>query len=70
MLGMAVRGWDEAATALSEAYHIAERIDRPADAALALGVRAGIDMMRADYASARSCAKPASRCRMTPVPNR
>lgn len=57
MLGMAVRGWDEAATALSEAYHIAERIDRPADAALALGVRAGIDMMRADYASARSCAE-------------
>ena len=57
MLGMAVRGWDEAATVLGEAYHIAERIGRPADAATALGVRAGIDMMHADYASARSCAQ-------------
>lgn len=33
MMGMAVRGWDEAATVLSEALHIADRAGRPADAA-------------------------------------
>jgi DNA-binding SARP family transcriptional activator len=57
MLGMAVRGWDEAATLLSEAFHIAQQMERPAEAATALGVRAGIDMMRADYANARRCAQ-------------
>jgi tetratricopeptide (TPR) repeat protein len=57
MLGMAVRGWDEAATALTEALHIAQQINRPAYAADALGVRAGVEMMRADYASARHCAQ-------------
>jgi DNA-binding SARP family transcriptional activator len=57
MLGMAVRGWDEAATVLSEAFHMAQQMDRPADAASALGVRAGVDMMRADYTTARQCAQ-------------
>jgi len=57
MLGMAVRGWDEAATALSEAHHIAQQASLPADAATALGVRAGVDMMRADYTNARRCAE-------------
>ncbi len=57
MLGMAVRGWDEAATALSEAHHIAQRDGQLADAATALGVRAGVDMMRADYTNARRCAQ-------------
>jgi tetratricopeptide (TPR) repeat protein len=57
MLGMAVRGWDEAATVLSEAFHTAQQMDRPADAASALGVRAGVDMMRADYTNARQCAQ-------------
>jgi DNA-binding SARP family transcriptional activator len=57
MLGMAVRGWDEAATALTEARYIAQKINRPAAAATALGVRAGVEMMRADYVTARRCAE-------------
>lgn len=57
MLSMAVRGWDEAATALSEAHHISLRADRSADAATALGVRAGTEMMRGDYSSGPRCAQ-------------
>lgn len=57
MLGMAVRGWDEAASALSEAHHIAQEECRLVEAATALGVRAGVDMMRADYTNARRCAQ-------------
>jgi len=49
MLGMAVRGWDEAAAALSQALRIAQRLDRPTEAATALGVLAGSHLMRADY---------------------
>jgi DNA-binding SARP family transcriptional activator len=57
MLGMAVRGWDEAATALTEALHIAQQAGWLALAADALGVRAGLDMMRAYYANARHSAQ-------------
>jgi DNA-binding SARP family transcriptional activator len=60
MLGMAVRGWDEAASALTEALHIAREAGWLALAADALGVRAGLDMMRADYANARHCAQAAT----------
>lgn len=53
MLGMAVRAWDEGATVLSEAHYLATRHGWAAEAATTLGVRAGIDMMRADYSAAR-----------------
>ena len=55
MMGLAVRGWDEAATVLNEALELAVRRDRPAEAALALGLIAGIDMMRADYDNVFRC---------------
>lgn len=54
MLGMAVRAWDEAVTVLTEAHYLAEQHGWTAEAATTLGVRAGIDMMRADYAGARN----------------
>lgn len=56
MLGMAVRGWDEAAASLSQALRIAQRLDRPTEAATALGVLAGSHLMRADYDVARRLA--------------
>ncbi len=56
MLGMAVRGWDEAVAVLTEAHHIARRAGLSVEAATALGVRSGVEMMRSDYASARRSA--------------
>jgi DNA-binding SARP family transcriptional activator len=49
MLGMAVRGWDEAASAMSQALSLTERLARPVEGATALGVLAGTHLMRADY---------------------
>jgi tetratricopeptide (TPR) repeat protein len=54
MLGIAVRGWDEAATALSEAFFLAERLRLADDAATVLAVRSGTEMMRGDYQAARA----------------
>jgi len=52
MLGMAVRGWDECAAVLNEALNMAGGLGWPVEAATALGILAGNDMMRADYESA------------------
>lgn len=52
MLSIAVRGWDESATATTEALQLAEQLDRPFEQATARGVLAGIDIMRADYRAA------------------
>ncbi|MCC6340419.1 MAG: hypothetical protein IT197_10650 [Acidimicrobiia bacterium] len=52
MLSIAVRGWDESATATTEALHLAEMAGHPLEEATARGVLAGIDLMRADYPAA------------------
>jgi DNA-binding SARP family transcriptional activator len=52
MLSIAVRGWDEAATAVTQALHLAEPEDRPFEEATARGILAGTDLMRADYPAA------------------
>jgi DNA-binding SARP family transcriptional activator len=54
MLGIAVRGWDEAATALSEAFYLAEQLQLADDAATVLAVRSGTEMMRGDYQTAHA----------------
>jgi DNA-binding SARP family transcriptional activator len=52
MLSMAVRGWDEAAATATEALHLAEQGERAYEQAMARSVLAGIELMRADYATA------------------
>jgi tetratricopeptide (TPR) repeat protein len=52
MLNMAVRGWDEAATATSEARHLASETGRVDHLALAHSITAGSELMRGDYAVA------------------
>jgi tetratricopeptide (TPR) repeat protein len=49
MLAMAVRGWDEAATSLTEAILIADEAGLHAEGATAHGVVAGVHMMAGDY---------------------
>ncbi|CAN5869124.1 hypothetical protein BH23ACT2_BH23ACT2_11720 [soil metagenome] len=53
MLGMAVRGWDEAGVAATKAVVTAEAADDTATHATALGILAGTEMMRADYSAAK-----------------
>lgn len=57
MLSIAVRGWDESATATTEALHLAEQHRLSIEEATARGVLAGIDLMRADYRSAATHAR-------------
>lgn len=52
MLGMAVRGWDEAATATMTARHLAVDAGLDGHVALAHGVSAGNELMRGDYRAA------------------
>ena len=52
MLSIAVRGWDESATTITEALHLAEQDGHQFEEAVARGILAGIDLMRADYPSA------------------
>lgn len=53
MLGMTVRGWDEAAARLNEALVLAGEAELTSDEAMIRGILAGNDMMRADYDAAR-----------------
>ncbi len=63
MLAIAVRGWDETAMLTTEALHLAEQASLPFEAAMARGILAGNDLMRADYAStARHAEAGASGC--------
>jgi DNA-binding SARP family transcriptional activator len=52
MLSIAVRGWDEGATAATEALRLAEQAGHQWEEATARGVLAGIELMRADYNAA------------------
>jgi len=52
MLSIAVRGWDEGATATTEALYLAEQAGFAFEEATARGILAGIDLMRADYPAA------------------
>jgi len=63
MLSIAVRGWDEGAMVITEALHLAEQDGDPFEEAVARGILAGIDLMRADYpAAAGHASVGAARC--------
>lgn len=63
MLSIAVRGWDESATITTEVLHMSEGAGLPFEEAMAHGVLAGIELMRADYRAARQHASAgAARC--------
>lgn len=49
MLSIAVRSWDESATTATEALGLAELADSRMEEGIALGILAGIELMRADY---------------------
>jgi DNA-binding SARP family transcriptional activator len=57
MLSIAVRGWDESATTITQALQLAERAGFSFEEATARGMLAGIELMRADYPAAAAHAR-------------